>query len=286
MKTKSSSYKLSIGGILLLVCLVNALDSFAQNVGIGSVAFTPLNMLDVKGNMVIGSGYSGVNTAPTNGLLIQGNTGIGTTSPTEMLHVTGNIRFSGALMPNNSAGTSGQVLTSQGAGVSPVWSTVSSSGTVVYTTSQTGSLSLTYTSTSFTQIPGLTYTLVLSAAAKVMIMTQGGLYSSSYGSIADVGIFINGNSPTSGGLQRVCVTNYGASLTFDLSNLFEQWNMCVIESLAAGSYTITVQARSGWNNSRNYSMTVGSTALSFSSAQTTTTDVNTRDQGILHVITF
>src|SRR5438128_2095570 len=87
----------------------------AQNVGIGSVAFTPLSMLDVKGSMVVGSGYAGVSTAPANGMLVQGNVGIGVVSPTEQLHITGNFRLGGAFMPNNLPGSSGQVLTSQGA---------------------------------------------------------------------------------------------------------------------------------------------------------------------------
>ena len=50
-----------------------------------------------------------------------GNVGIGTTSPTQKLHVVGNIRFTGALMPNNLAGTTGQVLVSAGSGTSPTW---------------------------------------------------------------------------------------------------------------------------------------------------------------------
>jgi hypothetical protein len=57
-----------------------------------------------------------------------GNLGIANAAPSEKLDVTGNIRFSGALMPNNLAGTSGQVLTSQGAGVAPVWAAASGSG--------------------------------------------------------------------------------------------------------------------------------------------------------------
>jgi hypothetical protein len=50
-----------------------------------------------------------------------GNVGIGTTAPAERLHVEGNIRFSGALMPGGNAGTTGQVLVSQGPGVAPNW---------------------------------------------------------------------------------------------------------------------------------------------------------------------
>lgn len=54
-----------------------------------------------------------------------GNLGIGTNNPTEALELEGNIRFSGALMPNGSAGTSGQVLISQGLGSPPQWAAYS-----------------------------------------------------------------------------------------------------------------------------------------------------------------
>ncbi|PCJ88692.1 MAG: hypothetical protein COA57_03040 [Flavobacteriales bacterium] len=49
------------------------------NVGIGTIA--PQNKLDVEGGAVIGSTYSGTNSAPSNGLLIEGIVGIGITSP-------------------------------------------------------------------------------------------------------------------------------------------------------------------------------------------------------------
>jgi len=48
------------------------------NVGISTN--TPVNKLDVGGSMVVGSGYSGVNSAPTDGLLVQGYAGFGQTS--------------------------------------------------------------------------------------------------------------------------------------------------------------------------------------------------------------
>jgi hypothetical protein len=50
-----------------------------------------------------------------------GNMGIGTIAPTEKLQVTGNLRLSGAFMPNNLPGTAGQPLLSQGANTAPVW---------------------------------------------------------------------------------------------------------------------------------------------------------------------
>lgn len=54
-----------------------------------------------------------------------GNVGIGSSAPTERLDVAGNVKFSGALLPNNLPGTSGQVLTSAGAGAAPTWTTLS-----------------------------------------------------------------------------------------------------------------------------------------------------------------
>ncbi|WP_343644001.1 hypothetical protein [Chryseobacterium sp.] len=60
-----------------------------------------------------------------------GNVGIGNGAPTEKLDVSGNVKFSGALMPNNVAGTAGQVLTSNGAGNTPIWKEITTSGTVV-----------------------------------------------------------------------------------------------------------------------------------------------------------
>jgi hypothetical protein len=57
-----------------------------------------------------------------------GRIGIGNTSPTEALDITGNLKFSGALMPGGSAGTAGYVLTSNGAGATPTWTSVSGAG--------------------------------------------------------------------------------------------------------------------------------------------------------------
>lgn len=66
-------------------------DHSTGNVGIGQPF--PQSKLDVEGNMVIGVGYSGSNAAPPNGLLIQGNTGIGTLTVNEKLVVNGAIKI-------------------------------------------------------------------------------------------------------------------------------------------------------------------------------------------------
>ncbi|MEI7720180.1 MAG: tail fiber domain-containing protein [bacterium] len=55
---------------------------------IGRSPGTPLNTLDVNGAVAIGS-YAGVSTGPSNGLIISGNVGIGTTTPYSRLTVWG-----------------------------------------------------------------------------------------------------------------------------------------------------------------------------------------------------
>lgn len=82
-------------------------------------------------DFIIGNGSSGKNFRLfTGGMALTnerlrvdgtGNIGINNTAPAEKLDVNGNIRFSGALMPGNNAGTSGFVLQSSGPGVPPVW---------------------------------------------------------------------------------------------------------------------------------------------------------------------
>ncbi|MCS6895878.1 MAG: hypothetical protein NZZ60_07015 [Bacteroidia bacterium] len=52
------------------------------------------------------------------------NVGIGTVAPSEKLHVAGNLRFDGALMPNGVHGNPGQFLVSQGANLPPVWQSI------------------------------------------------------------------------------------------------------------------------------------------------------------------
>ncbi|MCX7769421.1 MAG: hypothetical protein N2110_10455, partial [Flavobacteriales bacterium] len=68
------------------------------------------------------NGFDRVNISET------GNVGIGTTTPSERLHVAGNLRLDNAFMPGNNAGASGALLRSNGAGTAPSWLAPGSNG--------------------------------------------------------------------------------------------------------------------------------------------------------------
>ena len=89
-----------------------------------------------NGNNILGTAFLGTtnnqplifqtNNTETMRLTETGNLGIGTNNPAEKLDVAGNVRFTGALMPNGIAGTSGYVLVSQGSSNPPQWVLLSS----------------------------------------------------------------------------------------------------------------------------------------------------------------
>jgi hypothetical protein len=92
--------------------------TFGYGNGSTVAPFTGRDYFNMYGNDFI---FTNGSTSP---FFIQGSTnnlGVNNTAPTEKLDVTGNLRFSGALMPNNLAGTAGYFLQSMGAGTAPVW---------------------------------------------------------------------------------------------------------------------------------------------------------------------
>lgn len=59
--------------------------AMANNLLVGSTG-AATNALGVSGGAVVGSGYAGSNTAPTDGLLVEGNLGVQTTNPLNTIH--------------------------------------------------------------------------------------------------------------------------------------------------------------------------------------------------------
>ncbi|MCX5789649.1 MAG: hypothetical protein NTX64_14265 [Elusimicrobia bacterium] len=87
----------------------------------------PANGSYAGGNVVVTAGSStfawgSVLLNPTTGFV-----GIGTSNPGQPLDVNGNVKFTGALMPNNVAGTTGQFILTQGRNTAPVWTVTFSS---------------------------------------------------------------------------------------------------------------------------------------------------------------
>lgn len=76
--------------------------------------FARENYLDFKSDSVVVATFRG-----------DGNVGIGLLTPTDRLHVNGNINLTGTMKVNGSAGTAGQVLTSNGTN-DPTWETARS----------------------------------------------------------------------------------------------------------------------------------------------------------------
>ena len=161
----SSATNLSIGQTITAIFEVNS----NGNVGVGTSV--PTSKLHVQGNTLItgistfqsttliGGGTSTGTagqvfqvTGISSGAYIGGNLGIGTTNPSQPLHIQGNVRINGALYDsNNSTGSSSQVLQSVGTGISWVTFSGGGGGTVSISTNTTNQAQyLTYVTTTGT----------------------------------------------------------------------------------------------------------------------------------------
>lgn len=96
---------------------------FAMNAGTAEAPFYSWESHRGNGMFKPGNNQLGFSTDGAERMRINhnGNVGIATDAPTQRLHVEGNIRLQGALMPNNQAGTSRRLLQSNGANTAPSW---------------------------------------------------------------------------------------------------------------------------------------------------------------------
>jgi hypothetical protein len=99
----------------------------------------------------------------------------------------------------------------------------------------------TINSATFAVLNGLTTTINVTGTAKLKIHSDGGFIPTTaniYDYVdVDVALFINGANPANGGYRRL------TSGWDDAEGPFANWSMSVVENVAAGSYTINVQAR-------------------------------------------
>jgi len=108
---------------LKMLAIIAFVCSEAQNVGIGTTEPHALLHIQVTPSYPQPALLINIKDSVIPHLVItpNGRVGVKVINPSEVLDIGGNIRFSGALMPAGNAGTSGQVLISQGPGTSPLW---------------------------------------------------------------------------------------------------------------------------------------------------------------------
>ena len=123
--------------------------------------------------------------------------GIGSSDASEKLHINGNFRLEGAFMPGNTAGTSGQYLTSAGVGSTPTWTTPST-GTITNIATGTGLTGGPITSTGTISISTVP---VANGGTNITSYTTGDvLYASGATTLAKLADVATGNALISGGV--------------------------------------------------------------------------------------
>ncbi len=206
--------------------MTNASNSYLNApIASGNIFFSAAN--DVKMTMLGTGGYFGIGITPT-----------------EKLHVNGNVRFAQALMPNNNPGTSGDMLVSQGANLPPLWK---APGEVMKAFGANSTRTLISLAT-FTQITGLSVSVTVTQPSLLLIFTYGAIETTATNEDGGTGtiiqVFQDGTGiPTAE--QTIDVAN-----TTGYYQLVTPWAMSTFLNVGAGAtvaspitYLYTVKAR-------------------------------------------
>ncbi|WP_148045405.1 hypothetical protein [Chryseobacterium cucumeris] len=173
--------------------------------------------------------------------------GIQTTTPQKTLHVNGSlqvvneINVGGNATTAGSAGTSGQILTSQGAGAAPSWQTLNTiSGSVSKAVYVQGTTEASAAQGATIDVPGITYTITVPAGrTQTLLFTILG-YATNYpsGGNSSQGVFSllqDGVKISSGYTTKIGVGGGG------LNDLPVPVTFLKSVTLPAGTYTFKVQ---------------------------------------------
>lgn len=225
----------------LIIYALLYFNSYPQNVGISdNVSFNPSFMLHIKPSVGYSNDLFSIQNnsgTPFFHVKLNGNVGIGTLNPTEKLDLIGNFKFSGALMPNNLSGNSGQVLKSNGSGTAPSWIAAVTPDNI-YVVESTSSLAVT--SGTFTTIPGETITINgLNIGDRILIWFSGNMYMSGSGyNNIDIALYINGTIAEVGGFVRVSLDTEFSYLKWQNYSTIARYNV-----ISPGNYTFDIRAR-------------------------------------------
>jgi hypothetical protein len=233
---------LSISGISTLGT-TSATNLTAQQLRITGVStFT-------AGPVLIGTATStGTASQPlqvTGGAYVSGNLGIGTTNPSQSLHIQGNARLTGALYDStNATGSSGQILSSTGSAISWISASITNVGSA-------NSIAITADSTNASRY--LTFVSTTSGN-NIVYVNSGLLYNPSTGDASVNGLTIGRgtgsvSSNTALGYQALYSNTTGTSNTANgLQALYS--NTTGIKNTANG-YEALLSNITGSNNTAN-----------------------------------
>jgi hypothetical protein len=193
---------------------------------------------------------------------ISGSLGVGTTNPSQSLHVQGNARITGGLYDfNNGTGSTGQVLQSIGTGIS--WTTFSGGGGATVNNSPSGTLYPTMSSAT----SGTYSTAYVSSSALTFTTSTGTLSATTFsGSGANL-TTLNASNLSSG---TVPVTLLGSSGTRDATTYLRGDNTwatvsggATLNNSPSGTYYPTMSSATSGTYSTAY---VSSSALTFTTS--------------------